>query len=413
MKVGISSCRSALTAAVTVAAIAVAPSVAPPPRDVVVRADAPTPIRVVTDTTVELLAAIRRVAPAIVPDAPTAGAPGLAVAAAPVPLNAASDAIVNAWNTVLPWIDYGVDLTDYVLGFIPGLYLIGDQVSIVYYSLVRPVANSFVVNLVAPVVNDPLNINTWVNGLATLGTVTVNSLINLGINEFNYFFGWLVPPIPPIGPFAAVDSASTLGSPIEAMSALGPTDSTEMKQDPGLAKIEGVVDDGDQTPVDGDQTVVNEEDLGATTDDVKITTEDVTTETEDPNVTTPAETLPAESTPSVENVEPVAAGAEGELTPPPAEPVTTPATLETPKSPSTPTPVRAKDRTGDETHERGAPGDKTPDSSTSPPQKRDKVNRPSRGERPDSAKRSGEKPGHAAASNDSGPKRTKAGAGQE
>jgi hypothetical protein len=126
-------------------------------------------------------------------------------------LNAASDVIVTAWNAVLSWIDYGVDLADYALGFIPGLNLIGDQISIVYYSLVRPVANSFVVDLVAPVVNDPLNINSYVNGLVTLGSVTVNSLINLGINEFNYFFGWLVPPLPPL-PLAAQTASATAAS---------------------------------------------------------------------------------------------------------------------------------------------------------------------------------------------------------
>ena len=54
----------------------------------------------------------------------------------PPPQNAASDLIITAWNAVLPWIDYGVNLTDYVLGFIPYGYLIGDQASIVYYSLV-------------------------------------------------------------------------------------------------------------------------------------------------------------------------------------------------------------------------------------------------------------------------------------
>jgi hypothetical protein len=141
----------------------------------------------------------------------------------PAPQSAASDLIVTAWNAVLPWIDYGVNLTDYVLGFIPFGYLIGDQVSIVYYSLVRPVANSFVVNLVAPVVNAPLNINSYLNGLAALGSVTVTSLINLGINEFNYFFGWLIPPIPPIGlaakTVAAEQAAASLATPLSATTA--------------------------------------------------------------------------------------------------------------------------------------------------------------------------------------------------
>ena len=201
-------------AAVGASAIAIASSVAPPP-DVTVPASQPATTHVVSKATVELLAAIQRMSPRLVISPPTTGAPA-AVAAipqaaavtSPVPLNAASDVIVTAWNAVLPWIDYGVDLADYALGFIPGLNLIGDQISIVYYSLVRPVANSFVVDLVAPVVNAPLNINSYVNGLITLGSVTVNSLINLGINEFNYFFGWLVPPLPPI-PLTAQTATAT------------------------------------------------------------------------------------------------------------------------------------------------------------------------------------------------------------
>jgi hypothetical protein len=191
-------------AVVCASIIAIASAVAPPP-DVTVPANRPVPTRTASKATVELLAAVQRMAPAVV-----ASAPGAAAAtAAPAPQNAASDLIVNAWNAVLPWIDYGVNLTDYVLGFIPYGYLIGDQISIVYYSLVRPVANSFVVNLVAPVVNAPLNINSYINGLAALGSVTVTSLINLGINEFNYFFGWLIPPIPPI-PLAAETAAAKL-----------------------------------------------------------------------------------------------------------------------------------------------------------------------------------------------------------
>jgi hypothetical protein len=193
MHLPVRSYLSAGVAAVGASAIAVASSIAPPP-DVRIPPEPPAATRVMSDTTVELLAAVRNVAPRLVSSPPTRipasttapGAPAAVVPQGPVAQNAASDFVVNAWNAALPWIDYGVDLTDYVLGFIPGLSIIGDQVSIVYYRLVRPVADSFVVNLVAPVVNAPLNPASYVNGLATLGSVTVTSLINLGINEFNY-----------------------------------------------------------------------------------------------------------------------------------------------------------------------------------------------------------------------------------
>jgi hypothetical protein len=211
-------------AAVAAGAIAIAPTVAAPPA-VTVSPKVPVASQV-SQARVALLAAAQRLTLAVDPEA------AAATAASPAPLNAASDFIVAAWNAALPWIDYGVNLTDYVLGFIPYGYLVGDQISIVYYSLVRPVANTFVVDLVAPVVNAPLNINSYVNGLVALGSVTVTSLINLGINEFNYFFGWLIPPIPPIGL-----AAETAAAELTATSLAAPTPAEAM---PSLVKHSSV-----------------------------------------------------------------------------------------------------------------------------------------------------------------------------
>ncbi|WP_319457248.1 MULTISPECIES: hypothetical protein [unclassified Mycobacterium] len=123
-------------------------------------------------------------------------------AAAPAPQNAASDWITAGYQWIQGWVDYGVALSQYVLQFIPYGYLIGDQVGIIYYQLVRPISDSVVYDLVVPVVNDPLNIWSWINGAVAVGQATVVSLINTGIAEFNYFFGWLIPPIPPL-PLAA------------------------------------------------------------------------------------------------------------------------------------------------------------------------------------------------------------------
>lgn len=135
------------------------------------------------------------------PDADVPAA--LAVAA---PLNAASDWFTAGYEWLQGWVDYGVNLADYVLQFVPYGYLLGDQISLVYYTTVVPIADSVVYGLIDPVLNDPLNLATWVNGFAAVATTTVASLINLGIAEFNYFFGWLIPPIPPIGPLAAPEA---------------------------------------------------------------------------------------------------------------------------------------------------------------------------------------------------------------
>ena len=124
-----------------------------------------------------------------------------AAVTAPATFNAASDAIVAGYQFLRYWVTYGVQLADYVLGFVPFGYAIADQVNIVYYNLVLPISDSVVYQLVVPVVNDPLNLASYVNGLVAVGQTSVNALINTGIAEFNYFFGWLIPPLPP-RPFA-------------------------------------------------------------------------------------------------------------------------------------------------------------------------------------------------------------------
>ena len=53
-------------------------------------------------------------------------------------------------------------------------------------------------------VNDPLNLASYVNDAVAVGSTTVNAFINFGIAEFNYFFGWLIPPLPPL-PLAATE----------------------------------------------------------------------------------------------------------------------------------------------------------------------------------------------------------------
>jgi hypothetical protein len=178
--------------------------------------------------------AIARISPAAAADLQ------VTAAVVPAPSNAVSDWIVSGFQFIQGWVAYGVELADYVLQFIPYGYLLGDQISIVYFNLVQPISDSVVYDLIVPVVNDPLNLAAWVNGAVAVGQTVVNAAINTGIAEFNYFFGWLIPPIPPL-PFAAVQVA-----PAETMT-LKTAEVTEATE-PTDATVATALDEHDTTP---------------------------------------------------------------------------------------------------------------------------------------------------------------------
>lgn len=124
--------------------------------------------------------------------------------------NAASDWVIAAWNWADYWISYGADLTQYVLGWVWPLSLIGDQAPILWNNLGSPIGDATVYGLIAPVLNDPLNPAVWSTGLTIIAQTTVAALVNTAVAEFNYFVGWLLPPLPPLPfpplPFAAAAS---------------------------------------------------------------------------------------------------------------------------------------------------------------------------------------------------------------
>ncbi|TFV55505.1 hypothetical protein E4P42_22525 [Mycobacterium sp. PS03-16] len=184
------SLLAAGVAAVGAAAIVAAPAVTPLPEPSLTSEIRMTAAHTITPAFRDIVAEVALRALPAPPSPPPASGPSTQ--------NALSNAIIQAWDFAVPWIDYGVELADYVLGFIPFGYAISDQITIFYDSLF-PIADTFVRDLVAPVVDQPLNLAVWVEGISDLVVTTVESVINLGINEFNYFFGWLIPPLPPIG----------------------------------------------------------------------------------------------------------------------------------------------------------------------------------------------------------------------
>lgn len=278
---------AAATATAMATTIALTPVQVTPP-DVAVSAHPGAPQPELTQAMVDLIAAARRsTIPIPVPadppriDAPrgnavpSIAAPG-ALTSAPGDIavqNAASDFIINAWDAALPWINYGVGLVDGALGWVPGLAIIGNQVSLVWTYFGEPVADSFVRDLLAPVVNSPLNLDTWANGFGAVASTTVNSLVDTGVAEFDYFFGWLIPPIPPAAPTEAVSLQAQLDAVVPSADApqAAPTDelvpetTTEAAPDPAPSE--------DSTP---DRTA---EITDTETSDVLVATPEKTTKT--------------------------------------------------------------------------------------------------------------------------------------
>jgi hypothetical protein len=233
------SVRTRLTvgiAAITASAVVLAPTTAPTPRPDAQGLSAPRvalaaavkPL-VVTPMTPKQLDTARTVIGRIDPKAAS-----LLPQAAPAPLNAASNSIASAYEWLQGWISYGVDLAQYALQFIPYGYLIGNQIGIVYDTLVLPISDSVVYDLIIPVVNDPLNLASYVNGAVAVGSTTINAFINFGIAEFNYFFGWLIPPLPPL-PLAATE-ATTLTT-------------LKLAAEPTAESVEPAIDTTDDTTV--------------------------------------------------------------------------------------------------------------------------------------------------------------------
>lgn len=163
-----------------------------------------------------------------VPDAVKAAAVG-----GPTTLNAASNAVDAVYQAVLYWTDYfALDLAPYVLGWIPFGGLISDQIYAIYPPVVD-FTDSVVYDLVDPVLNDPLNLAVWANGLSAVAYTGAASVVNVGINEvnlvINYALGWLppLPPIPPIPPWtlstAAVTSTAAVAKTLAVPAQSAPT----------------------------------------------------------------------------------------------------------------------------------------------------------------------------------------------
>jgi hypothetical protein len=128
--------------------------------------------------------------------------------------------VISACNFADYWISYGADLTQYVLGWVWPLSVIGDQALILWYNPGSPIGGATVYGLIVPVLNDPLDGSVWSAGLTIVAQTTVTVLVNTAVAEFNYFVGWLIPPLPPLPfPPLPIAAVSTLPAALAAPAA--------------------------------------------------------------------------------------------------------------------------------------------------------------------------------------------------
>ncbi|AKC39218.1 Uncharacterised protein [Mycolicibacterium phlei] len=184
--------------------------------------DAPAgPLPLAPITSASLLAQPRTAAaPPVTPSiTPSRSSAPVAAAAGPTVANSITNGIDQAYQFIQYWVDYGVDLAQWGAGFVPVIGgLVSAQIGIVYDNLVRPIANSFVYNLVDPIINDP-SFSNIVNSFGRFGSDIVNSVINFAWAEARYF----LPPLPPLPGLALQATADSVGAtPTSMHEALAP-----------------------------------------------------------------------------------------------------------------------------------------------------------------------------------------------
>ena len=142
------------------------------------------------------------------PSGSAAGPPAAVVA----PANAVSNVIDAVYAVSRYWANYmSLELGPWLINWIPFGYLISDQIYIWYPTFVLPVVDSFVYQFLDPVVNDPLNLGVWLNGISAMINTAIDGVISGISQEINYWLtgGWLPFPLPPLPGAATTATAPT------------------------------------------------------------------------------------------------------------------------------------------------------------------------------------------------------------
>ncbi len=131
------------------------------------------------------------------------------------------NAIIAAYDVIMPWVDWAVNLGIYATEWIPVVNWFTPQISIVYYALIEPIITSAVFNFAFWVGGA----ESFLAGLTNFFTDTVNAGIGFVNAEIDWFLGFL-PPLPPFFPFAAQATMDVMGA-RTAVQVTAPTDADE------------------------------------------------------------------------------------------------------------------------------------------------------------------------------------------
>jgi hypothetical protein len=112
--------------------------------------------------------------------------------------------LIWIYNSVEPWVRYGFDLAAYAVGWVPYVGWLAPQITI-FYNFGERIARSITYNI-AYFLDGNISFG---QGLANVGVDTVNALIQLGIDQWNFWL-WPLPPLPPIFPGALTATTAEL-----------------------------------------------------------------------------------------------------------------------------------------------------------------------------------------------------------
>lgn len=204
----------------------------------------------------------------------------------PVALNAASDVIDTVYAFTRYWANYvSLELGPWLINWVPFGYLISDQIQIWYPSFVLPVVDSFVYDFLDPVVNDPLNLEAWAQGIGSMIETAVAGVRNGVTAEIQYIldFGWFPFPLPPLPSFPVPGAAGASAESADADVLLASVDEAD-----AAGAVEDAVEDAEggaaeAVEVDGDDIVAQKpaDVSGEAVDDALVEEESVEEESVD------------------------------------------------------------------------------------------------------------------------------------